>query len=107
MGQWRGMIGNPENQRNACISTGAAPVRVRDIPESISNLANATGGLLEMVDRLENRLTPVVRHCPTETGKEGAPPNPCCDLSQQINTAVDTLMAARYRLGTLLDSIEL
>lgn len=107
MAYGNGMIGNPENQRNACISAGADPVRMRDIPESIGNLANETGELMEMVDRLESRLTPVVRHLPQETGKGDAPPDPCCDLSYQINTAVATLRAARYRLGTLLDSIQL
>lgn len=111
MAYGNGMIGNPENQRNAFLSAGAEPVRepvrMRDIPESIDNLANATGELLEMVDRLESRLTPVVRHLPQETGKADAPPDPCCDLSYQINAAVATLRAARYRLGTLLDSIQL
>lgn len=104
----RGMAGSFANQQNACsMDAGSAPVRMRDIPESIDNLANATGELMEMVDRLESRLTPVVRHLPQETGKDDAPPDPCCDLSYQINTAVATIRTARYRLGTLLDSIQL
>lgn len=80
----------------------------KEILSIVSDLNHETSEMDKMIERLESRLSPVIRMSPMGIGAEIKPDNPLSSpLASQILAETRTVRALRDRIESLLENIEL
>ena len=83
-------------------------VREKEISQQLNTLQGVTGENRDLIDRLIDKLSPVLRQVPEKSPGVNGPSNPCgTDLGRAIDEAVVRVVVSNDFLRSALSRLEL